>query len=197
MDEEETREKILETTRILFREKGYHETTMNDIVQKSETSKGTIYYYFDNKQELFETMINEIASRHFNEIEEVIEDDALTVKEKIRHMLSITIKNLMKNSEILSLNFAELKQSDKKFEKKIWQWHQKAFKNVNQVIQKGIETGFLKDKNSRLMTHSFMGLASSFVPAIIESDYDLKHNELVDFSCELYLEGVKAENDSQ
>lgn len=40
----------------LFYEKGYEETTVNDIIEKAHTSKGGFYYYFKAKDELLHSL---------------------------------------------------------------------------------------------------------------------------------------------
>lgn len=40
----------------LFYEKGYEETTVNDIIKKANTSKGGFYYYFKAKDELLHSL---------------------------------------------------------------------------------------------------------------------------------------------
>lgn len=40
----------------LFYEKGYDQTTVDDIIALSGTSKGSFYYYFSTKDELLETL---------------------------------------------------------------------------------------------------------------------------------------------
>ena len=44
--------KIIDAAMKLFLEKGYENTTMQDIVEASGMSKGTIYHYFKSKQEI-------------------------------------------------------------------------------------------------------------------------------------------------
>jgi AcrR family transcriptional regulator len=46
-------EKILDAARTLFSSKGYHETSMDDIVEESGLSKGAIYGHFESKEKLF------------------------------------------------------------------------------------------------------------------------------------------------
>ncbi|HGF7799685.1 TPA: TetR/AcrR family transcriptional regulator [Enterococcus faecium] len=47
-----TKEKILEATKDLIYKKGYHETSIRDILAASETGKGQFYYYFSSKKEV-------------------------------------------------------------------------------------------------------------------------------------------------
>ena len=53
---ETTQARILDAALELFERKGYHETSVDDIVHSSHLSKGAIYGYFDSKEELFERL---------------------------------------------------------------------------------------------------------------------------------------------
>jgi AcrR family transcriptional regulator len=54
---EERRRQIMEAALACFVRKGYHKTTMDDIVAESGLSKGTLYWYFENKDDLFVSLI--------------------------------------------------------------------------------------------------------------------------------------------
>ena len=51
-----TRGRIISAAWKLFYEQGYEETTVEDIVFESETSKGSFYHYFDGKDALVGTL---------------------------------------------------------------------------------------------------------------------------------------------
>jgi AcrR family transcriptional regulator len=44
------RAQILNTAPTCFVRKGYHQTTMDDIVEEGGMSKGLLYWYFDSKR---------------------------------------------------------------------------------------------------------------------------------------------------
>lgn len=50
---QETRTRILEAAVKVFATKGYHDTKVDDIVSESNTSKGSFYFYFPSKQDIF------------------------------------------------------------------------------------------------------------------------------------------------
>jgi len=50
------RERILRVAEALFSKQGYAKTTMSQIVDKLGVSKPFVYYYFHNKQDIFETL---------------------------------------------------------------------------------------------------------------------------------------------
>ena len=53
---DEKRERILQAAEVLFDRQGYAKTTMEQIVQQLGVTKPYVYYYFRNKQEIFETL---------------------------------------------------------------------------------------------------------------------------------------------
>ncbi len=50
---------ILESAKRLFFKQGFSATTMNQIAEASELSKGTLYLYFQNKEELYISLLVE------------------------------------------------------------------------------------------------------------------------------------------
>lgn len=55
-DSRNTKGRIIESAWELFYEQGYEDTTIDDIVEHSETSKGSFYHYFDGKDALLSSL---------------------------------------------------------------------------------------------------------------------------------------------
>jgi TetR/AcrR family transcriptional regulator, fatty acid metabolism regulator protein len=49
---EETKKRLMETATALFREKGFHNVTVDEIIEKADSSKGGFYNHFSTKEEL-------------------------------------------------------------------------------------------------------------------------------------------------
>lgn len=60
-DPDSTRARILDAALSTFSHKGYHDTRLDDIVDESETSKGSIYFHFANKERLFLALVDQFA----------------------------------------------------------------------------------------------------------------------------------------
>lgn len=57
------RDQILEGAKRVFMKAGFDAATMNDITREAQVSKGTIYVYFNNKEDLFAALIERERSR--------------------------------------------------------------------------------------------------------------------------------------
>ena len=57
--------RIVDAAWKLFYEKGYDDTTVDDIIKLSDTSKGSFYYYFGSKNGLLSAIIEEKGFEFF------------------------------------------------------------------------------------------------------------------------------------
>ena len=72
---EDTRERILDAALSIFSNKGYHDTRMDEIVEASDTSKGSIYFYFPNKERLFLALVDQFADLLERRVIEAVEGE--------------------------------------------------------------------------------------------------------------------------
>ncbi|MDQ6696755.1 MAG: TetR/AcrR family transcriptional regulator [Actinomycetota bacterium] len=66
-----TRDRLLDAGREVFAEHGYHDTRVDDIVALADTSHGTFYRYFENKQALFRIIAARSGRRVIDAIDEL------------------------------------------------------------------------------------------------------------------------------
>ena len=64
-----TKRKIFETSLKLFSEKGYDATSIEEITATVGVAKGTLYYHFSSKEEIFNFLIEEGMKLLINSIE--------------------------------------------------------------------------------------------------------------------------------
>ncbi len=79
-----TKGRIIAAAWKLFYEQGFEETTIEDIVYESETSKGSFYHYFKGKDELMGTLANVFDEKYEQLMVEM--DPGLDAMEKLIHV---------------------------------------------------------------------------------------------------------------
>ncbi|MBU9738237.1 TetR/AcrR family transcriptional regulator [Diplocloster agilis] len=85
---EQTRERILDTAVQLFVEKGYEETSIQDILDALNLSKGGIYHHFRSKEEILEAVMQKRAQYAMDMLHEIIQNTtAGNAKEKLKKIL--------------------------------------------------------------------------------------------------------------
>ena len=54
------REEILHAAISAFSHKGYHDTSISDIIEKAGIARGTFYLYFENKRQIFDSVLDNL-----------------------------------------------------------------------------------------------------------------------------------------
>ncbi len=105
----QTRQLIIDSAFKLFASHGYDQTRMATIAKKAEVSKGLIYHYFSSKEELLETIFEQLVQ---------IGDETLsfpahfTPSEKIQQLLTRIFEYIEQDIEQARLMLSMLLQPD-------------------------------------------------------------------------------------
>lgn len=110
-EKNQKRKEILTSAKTLFTEKGFHNTKMNEIAVKAGVGKGTLYEYFNSKQDIFDESCIENANLMREGIEEISNKET-TFKEKIIEMFNkkeksieledVTIEGMLSRKNVIS-----------------------------------------------------------------------------------------------
>ena len=85
------RAEIINAAMLLFMEKGYLNTTTQDIVDKVNISRGLLYYHFKNKEDILYCLVEQYSDRLLKDIYSIVYDEDKTAIEKIRSFIDVTI----------------------------------------------------------------------------------------------------------
>jgi AcrR family transcriptional regulator len=105
----QTKSRIVSAAWKLFYKNGYERTTIDDIVEASETSKGSFYHYFESKDALLESL-SYLFDEKYVELEETM-DASLSPIEKLIFMnqeLFLMIENTVSVSMLSRLFSSQL-----------------------------------------------------------------------------------------
>ena len=90
-DPEIRRAEIMDAAMLLFMEKGYTNTTTQDIVDKVNISRGLLYYHFKNKEDILYCLVERYSEKLLRDIHVIVYDEDKTAIEKIRDFIDATI----------------------------------------------------------------------------------------------------------
>ena len=137
-----TKGRIVSAAWKLFYEQGYDDTTVEDIIFESETSKGSFYHYFEGKDALLGTLAM-IFDEKYEELKATMDPD-MNAAEKlifINHELFTMIDNSV-SVELLGRLFST--QLVTRGEKHLLNRHRTYFKLVQQIVREGQSRGELR-----------------------------------------------------
>ena len=137
-----TKARLAESAWKLFYEKGYDNTTIEDIVDDSGTSKGSFYHYFKGKDDLLGTL-SMLFDAKYEELKSVMDPASDAVEKLIflNHELFTMIDNSI-SLDLLSRLFSS--QLTTRGEKSLLDRNRTYFKLLWKIIKEGQEQGQLR-----------------------------------------------------
>ena len=93
-DAKERRNEILDVAEHLFCEKGFDNTSTNDILAEIGIARGTLYYHFNSKEDILDAMIERLTNQMVEKASVIALDESIPVLERLtRTMLSFNVDN--------------------------------------------------------------------------------------------------------
>jgi AcrR family transcriptional regulator len=86
---EERRQEIVTTARHLFESEGYDKVTMQRIVEEVGIAKGTVFYYFESKEELLKAVVEDIIEEDYRRKQALIAVTDGNGLDKIRAVMQL------------------------------------------------------------------------------------------------------------
>ncbi len=160
-DPEVRKTEILDIAEKLFIEKGFEKTSVNLIVEKLNIAKGTIYYYFDSKDDIMKAVLKRFAKDSAEVINQRLSDKSLNAIDKFRILiLEFMLVDTEYNKEML--DYIHKNQN--------LAYHQQSLiygvidysKIIEKIIIQGIDEGFFETENPKL-TSQFLISGLSFL----------------------------------
>lgn len=141
-----TRGKIVSAAWKLFYEQGYEDTTVEEIIDLSGTSKGSFYHYFDGKDALLSTL-STLFDEKYEELMEAL-DPEMTAMDQLL-FLNSELFGMIENSIALDL-LARLysTQLTTSGEKHLLDHNRIYYKLLRKIIAKGQADGQLSTASS-------------------------------------------------
>jgi len=188
--------KILEAAYTVFVEKGYSDTTMDDIVKKSEMSKGAIYHYYNSKKALFISLIdhwetysfpdfykknkrNESASKILKDISNVVYD----VYKRKKHVF------------LAEVEFWSLANKDDEVKEKSKILYGKLLYLFELVVNKGIRDKEFKEVDAKVVAMSILSSLQGINWFCLFDDSSVDARMYLDTSMDLLINSLKRNGD--
>ena len=169
-----TKRKIFETSMKLFAEKGYDATSIEDITETVGVAKGTLYYHFTSKEEIFDFLVEEGIKLLQNSVDIKIAKYS-NYLDKIKAIILIQIKIVNKYENLINIILTQLwgkEKRNQKCQKLIYDYIDK----IEDIVKIGISKGQIKGDDAKIIATEIYGLICSTLV------YKMREREKFDIS---------------
>jgi AcrR family transcriptional regulator len=160
------RDMILETAYDLFLNKGYWDTKIIDIADAAGIGKGTVYEYFESKDEIFFELFKTKVAAGYESLSE-LPCKKISCEKKVEEYLDIELTNTSKYAINKSFLIDLMMKSDAfrnpALIESIHELVKKKFSILHGIIKEGINAGEFRKTDSELAAISLMGAINFFI----------------------------------
>lgn len=138
-----TKRRIFNTAVKLFSEKGYDNTNIEEITAIAGVAKGSLYYHFSKKEDIFDLLLEEGEKLLKNNIE-IKTKNCITALDKIKAIIMIQIKITVKYEHFINIVLSQFWGNESKNIK----CRKAVYKYINRIakiIKEGIDNGEFYD----------------------------------------------------
>ncbi len=167
-----TKRKIFEASMKLFAEKGYDATSIEEITATVGVAKGTLYYHFSSKEEIFNFLIEEGVKLLQNSI------DIKTSKldnyiDKLKAVILIQIKIVNKYENFITILLSQFygkEARNQMCQKYVYEYINK----IEKIVEDGMKAGQIKNGNVKVIASEIYALIASTLVYKMESKSDIE-----------------------
>ena len=199
--EKDSRKKlILRSARSLFFKKGFNKVTVDEIAKSAELGKGSIYLYFDSKEEIYaQILLSDIDN--FNRRVSVLLEKGSSATDLLTEFSYIYIDFFLNDVELFRILMAYMLQPAKmnlpeKLNAQILNANASSINVIGQILQLGVDSKeFSAEVNIKQNQNALWGLLNGIISLYIFSGAQTKRKERIysttNLALEIFIKGLK------
>jgi AcrR family transcriptional regulator len=172
---------------------GYQRTTLAGIANELGKGKSAIYYYFNNKEHIFNSIVEVEADNFLSELTKCLTaktDEIARIKKyiytRVMAMYQVAARYKLLKEELFVL-LPEIEKARAPF-------HQKEIILLSKVLRDGIKKGMIKEMNeelaAKMLVNTLKGLE---IPMFINAEFNVDATEIENLS-NILLNGITTHN---
>lgn len=154
--------KILQAAVELFTERDFYQVLMDEVAERADVGKGTVYRYFPTKEDLYFATIFEGWDRLGRELAEVIQQDG-PLQDTLEHVTRQVLSYFWHRRQFVTL-VHRLENNIEGEEQADWQRRRDGIVRVfEDMLKRDLAAQALPSGQMRLLTEMFLGMLRSIV----------------------------------
>ncbi len=154
----ERREKVLQAATKVFSEKGYHASSIADILEVAGIARGTFYLYFESKRAIFDELLDKLLAHLMEKVCKVdVTPGALAPRAQLSAIVRHVLATLVDNRELTRILLREAIGIDAEFDAKLKEFYDRVLGLLMSALQTGQEIGLVRPVDEHLTAYCILG----------------------------------------
>lgn len=170
---------------------GYHNAQVAKIAREAQVADGTIYLYFENKDDVLTSLFREKMGRFIQEMEKTL-SQITDPAEQLKTLIDGHFRHLQQDEELAIVTQIELRQSNPSVRKVIGQILKSYLNIIDQIILSGQKSGcFRRNVDVKIARKMIFGTLDETVTSWIMNGRKYSLLDMVDEIHDLFLHGLR------
>jgi TetR/AcrR family transcriptional regulator len=187
------RDEILKSALRLFSEKSYPNVSMHDIATEAEFGMGTLYKFFNSKEDLYKSLILQMAEKWHHNVLQALEQERNPVR-AIEKCVTIHRELFFDNLPFVRLFFAGTQGAfidvSAGFELHLRKFRNEYLKKLASIFKRGIKANVFREGDPHHMALALYGIILTFLLGMMEDPAGFRKGDELSSVRDIFLKGV-------
>jgi len=184
-------EQLFNTAAALFAEKGYHGTSISDLARAMGLQKGSLYHYFNSKEELLFRLLDEYVTEALDNIEAICALEIAPV-EKLRRFMLFYSGFYAGDRDRLVLLINDIDKLGEPYKSQIIDKERRYYRALTVIFSQLQAAGMMKAMPQAVAAFAFFGMVH-YTCKWFQKDGAITAGELSEMFLEIFTRGIFTE----
>jgi AcrR family transcriptional regulator len=169
---ESRRAGVLAVARRIFSQKGYHATSIHDIIETADIARGTFYLYFESKRAIFDELLDGLVTTLQAQVRRIeVGADAPPPVDQMNATVDRVLQTLRDNRELPRILLREAVGIDADFDRKLSEFYGRIEGMIMGALNTGRQLGVVRPCDAKVVARCVLGSIKEVVQwAFVEHD---------------------------
>jgi len=172
-----SRGQLLDAAEEVFGRKGFHEATLKEVAELAEFAVGSVYSFFENKDDLFRQIFVRRGEQFIPELRAILHDSQTGPREQLHALVDFEIGFFRSHPHFgrlyLRYSSATTLSTDREIDVVMQERYEDAMQLQATLFRRGQRSGVLRKGDPEVLARLFSGLISAYQaldPAVVSDD---------------------------
>jgi AcrR family transcriptional regulator len=175
----------------LFKEKGYHATSMRDIAEAVGINKGSLYSYIKSKEDLLIPVFEQAQGVLVREIEQITADTSTSPTERLKRAIHAHVTAVADNLDVLTVYLSEWRQLATESLATNRYQRERYAAMFHEILRDGMAAGEFRQMDTRIVMLGMIGMCN-YLFRWYRPDGRLTPAQIADELIDMVMRGVSS-----
>jgi len=183
------RAEIVQAAAQVFRQKGYHGASMQDIADAVGLQKASLYHHVSGKQEILAAILDQALDRLIEDLQGIVES-GISADAKLRQAIQVYLHRLTENADLAAVLLLEHRSLEPPLRQQHIQRRDRYEALWRQILHQGIDEGLFSPFDETITAFALLGVQNWLI-TWYRPDGRLPIVQLADRFSDLFLDGLR------